>query len=155
MLQKMDNHDSLALLHLVCKVFYVSNQLQVCPYLMEDDNLDPWMMLFKTILDMNCPQELVSPTTITQEIIAKDKHIIWKIKGIAAKITYRIFIKYSNPTIVENKQVIKDFSEKFRAKYSVELLKSHLQLLFAKKTQHVGSKALNFAIKFTSASTKQ
>jgi len=48
----MDNHDSLQLLHLVCKVFYVSNQLQVCPWLMEGDNLDPWMGLFKTILDM-------------------------------------------------------------------------------------------------------
>ena len=30
-----------------------------------------------------------------------------------------------------------------------------MQILFAKKTQFVGSKALNFAIKFTSASTKQ
>lgn len=101
MIQRMDNHDSLALLHLVCKVFYVSNQLQVCPYLMQDDNLDPWMGLFKTILDMPCPAELCAHTTVTEQLQEKDKHVFWKIKGIAAKITYRIFIKYSNPVIVE------------------------------------------------------
>ena len=37
----------------------------------------------------------------------------------------------------------------------MNLLESHLQIMFAKKNQFVGSKALNFAIKFTSASTKQ
>ena len=46
------------MMHLVCKVFYVSNQLQVCPYLMQDNNMDPWVQFFKTILDMKMPQEL-------------------------------------------------------------------------------------------------
>jgi hypothetical protein len=55
MINNKENTDALYMLHLVCKVFYVGNQLQMCPYLMEGDNLDPWIMFFKTILDMECP----------------------------------------------------------------------------------------------------
>lgn len=31
------------------------------------------------------------------EIEARDKNIHWKIKSIAAKITYRVFSKFGNP----------------------------------------------------------
>mgnify|MGYP006161020033 CR=1 FL=1 len=70
------------MLHLICKVFYVSNQLQMCPFLMEQGALDPWMGLFRTILDMPCPDDLIKPTEETQEIVARDKSIYWKIKSI-------------------------------------------------------------------------
>jgi len=89
------------MLHLICKVFYVSNQLQMCPFLMEQGALDPWMGLFRTILDMPCPDDLIKPTEETQEIVARDKSIYWKIKSIVAKITYRTFVKYSKPAFVE------------------------------------------------------
>lgn len=69
-------------------------------------------------------------------------------------MTYRIFVKYGNPTIVEDKPHIVTFSNNFSLKYNIPLLESHLQTLFAKKTGFVGSKALNFAIKFISNSTK-
>lgn len=62
MINNKENNDALYMLHLICKVFYVSNQLQMCPYLMEGDNLDPWIQFFKTIMDMPCPPELCSPT---------------------------------------------------------------------------------------------
>lgn len=155
MVNNRDNPDALYMMHLVCKVFYVSNQLQVCPYLMEENALDPWIMFFKTILDMPIPDSLRSVTNETEEIIARDKSIFWKIKGITSKLTYRIQIKYGNPTIVEDKPLIKSFSNNFSIKYSIPLLESHLQTLLSKKTGHVGSKALSFAIKFISNATKQ
>ena len=50
-----EKFDALYMLHLICKVFYVSNQLQICPYLMEENTLDPWVQFFKTILDLPVP----------------------------------------------------------------------------------------------------
>ena len=105
-------------------------------------------------MDMPCPPELSAPTTDTEEIVRRDKSIFWKIKGIATKITYRIFVKYGNPSTVEEKVVIKTFASNFALNFSIPLLESHLQLMFEKKEKFVGSKALSFSIKFTSAATK-
>ena len=124
------------------------------PYLMENNNLDPWIQFFKTILDMPAPPDLANVVEDVQEVQQRDKCIFWKIKGITAKLTYRIFVKYGNPSIVEDTTLIKSFSSHFSFNYNIPLLESHLQLLFSKKNMHVGSKALNFCIKFTSASTK-
>lgn len=68
MINHKENEDALYMLHLICKVFYVSNQLQMCPYLMEGSNLDPWVQFFKTILDMPCPPHLSAVTTNSAEI---------------------------------------------------------------------------------------
>ena len=106
-------------------------------------------------MDMPCPPDLSSPTTDTDEIVRRDKSIFWKIKGIAAKITYRIFVKYGNPITVEEKVAIQTFSSNFALNFSIPLLESHLQLMFEKKDKFVGSKALSFCIKFTSSATKQ
>jgi importin-7 len=155
MINNKENVDALYMLHLICKVFYVSNQLQMSPYLMEGNNLQPWIQFLKTIMDMPCPPELSAPATLTEEIVKRDKSIFWKIKGIAAKITYRIFVKYGNPATVEEKVAIQTFSSNFALNFSIPLLESHLQLMFERKDKFVGSKALSFCIKFTSAATKQ
>ena len=68
MIKNKENLDALYMLHLICKVFYVSNQLQMCPYLMQDNNLDPWIQFFKTILDMPCPPELNNVLEDSNEI---------------------------------------------------------------------------------------
>lgn len=97
MIANKENEDALFMMHLVCKVFYSSNQLQMCPHLMEENRLDPWIQFFKTILDMEVPANLSGATHETEEIIRRDKHIFWKIKGICSKLTYRMFVKYGNP----------------------------------------------------------
>ena len=97
---------------------------------MEENTLDPWIQFFKTILDLPCPPSLGSKITNTDEIVARDKSIFWKIKGIVAKITYRMFVKYGDPVKVEDKVNIKAFANSFSLKYSIPLLESHLQLLF-------------------------
>lgn len=103
---------------------------------------------------MDTPPDLASSTSDTQEIIKRDKSIFWKIKGITAKATYRMFCKYADSNKVEDKVLIKTFSNNFSLKYSNPLLETHLKILFSRKTNFVGSKALNFAIKFVSYSTK-
>jgi hypothetical protein len=122
---------------------------------MTDNNLDPWVQFFKTILDMPVPDELLTQVKTDEEVVSKNKSIQWKIKGLVGKLTYRIFVKYGNPKIVADDVLIKSFSNNFSFKYSLALLESHLQLLLSRKTNFVGSKALSFAIKFISNSTKQ
>jgi hypothetical protein len=46
------------MLFLICKIFYVSNQLYICPFLTEDHNLDPWIAFFKTLMDRPMPENL-------------------------------------------------------------------------------------------------
>ena len=40
----------------------------MCPFLMQDNNLDPWIQFFKTILDMPVPESFKSFTNDTYEI---------------------------------------------------------------------------------------
>ena len=60
--------------------------------------------------------------------------------------------KYGNPKFVDQER--EAFSKMFQDKYAVPLLESHLALVFKRKTHFVGSKTLNFAIKYVSAATK-
>ena len=82
------------------------------------------------------------------EIEARDKNILWKIKTIVAKLTYRLFSKFGNPSHVEDEFI--DFSKYFKDTFAVALLESHLQIVFKRKTNFVGSKCLNYALKYLS-----
>ena len=56
--------------------------------------------MFKILLDMPVPDYLQSDTEDPLIIAERDKHIIWKIKSQAARVTYRLFSKYANPKYV-------------------------------------------------------
>lgn len=82
----------------------------------------------------------------------RDKHVQWKLKGIAGMITFKILSKYGNRTLVQDNFVA--FSDYLNSTCIIPLLESHLQVVFKRKTAFVGSKALNSAIKFVSSCTK-
>jgi hypothetical protein len=96
----------------------------MCPFLTVDHNLDPWIQFFKTLLDRPIPDNLESFVEDMDEIERRDNHIIWKIKGIAAKTTYRILSKYGNPKFVDEQ--FESFSKRFNNDFAVPLLESHL-----------------------------
>jgi hypothetical protein len=75
------------------------------PYLSDNlgANLDPWITFFKTLMDRPLPGQLESYTEDMDEIENRDKHICWKIKGIAFQTTYRMFSKYGNPRHCDEK----------------------------------------------------
>lgn len=98
------------------------------------------------------PEELETYVEDMNIIEERDKHILWKLKGICSKITYRLFSKFGNVSWVDDKFV--DFSKRFKETFSVPLLESHLSLVLKRKTNFVGSKALNFALKYVQSSTK-
>jgi hypothetical protein len=63
-----------------------------------------------------------------------------------------MFSKYGNPKFAEEK--LEEFSKTFRDKYAVPLLESHLTMLLRRKTNYIGSKCLNYAIKYVGQATK-
>ena len=123
---------------------------------MADGILDPWVQFFKTILDMPCPPNLSSSTESTIEIDRRNKEIFWKIKGITAKTTYRMFMKYGDSKVVNQKdKVALQFANYVMLNYSIPLLESHLPILLSRKSNFVGAKCLNYSIKFISQSIKR
>jgi hypothetical protein len=126
---------ALKILHLICKVFYTSNQLVLAPFLadVKTQAIAPWMGLFTQLLKLEVPPELNSFTEDMDEIARRDKSIQWKIKGMSAKITYRIFSKYGNINYNNNDEY-KDFKKYFIDSFSESLLESHLTLMFSRKT---------------------
>ena len=121
-----ENEIALKIMHLVGKCFYNSNQLYLCPFLQEGDALAPWMMFFKTLLDNPLPAHLESATEEMDDIAERDKSIHWKIKGISAKITYRIFSKYASTRYLNEGTPEMEFNNKFQVNYGEMLLESHM-----------------------------
>lgn len=58
------------------------------------------------------PADLESFTEDMTVIEERDKNLMWKLKGIATKLTYRLFSKFGNPTFVDEK--FTDFSNRFK-----------------------------------------
>jgi hypothetical protein len=103
-------------------------------------------------MDRPVPAVIDTPTEDMDEIERRDKNICWKIKGIAGQMTYRLFSKYGNPKFSDEK--LEEFTKAFQAKYAVALLESHLTLLLRRSTNFIGSKSLNYAIKYVGQATK-
>ena len=99
---QLDNDEALTILHYIVKIFYVSNQLMLCPFLRENNSLAPWIQMFKILLDMQLPENLESPTEDIDEIVSRDKNIRWKLKAQAARTTFRLFSKFAQTKYVEN-----------------------------------------------------
>ena len=81
----IETEQAYEVLYLISKIFYLSNQLYICPFLSESQgaNLDPWIQFFKTLMDRPMPPQLDSPVEDMNEIEKRDKHICWKTKGVA------------------------------------------------------------------------
>jgi hypothetical protein len=103
MVLNIDNAQAYEVLYLICKIFYISNQLEISPYLTKKNNLDSWILFFKTLLDRSVPEELESFVEDMNIMEGRDKNIIWKTKGIAAKASYRLFERYGHPKYVDER----------------------------------------------------
>jgi len=103
-------------------------------------------------MDQPLPEALATQTDDMDEISSRDSSIHWKIRGAASKISYRLFSKYGQPKFAAEGD--KDFCKFFQETYAEKMLESHLQLMFKRKTGFVGSKTLNFNIKYVSTSIK-
>jgi hypothetical protein len=78
-----------------------------------------------------------------------EKRIEWKIKGLAAKFSYRLFTKYGS---IRNVDASSDFETAFKHSYLNNmmpmLVDSHLTLVFQRKSHFVGTQALIYSLRF-------
>lgn len=66
--------------------------MQVLPmYYESTDNLDKWMVLLKNIIDRPVPPELEISTDDYEEVVKRNQNPVWKLKGVASHLSYRIF----------------------------------------------------------------
>lgn len=113
--------------------------MQLCPFLMQEGCFDPWNHFLKTILELPVPQG------------EHQKSMHWKIKAIAAKLSYRVMLNYGMLTLTikdqpENNEQI--FGAMFVATMVPQLLESHMGLMFQSKTQFVPASVLDLSICF-------
>jgi len=47
----LENETALNILYLVCKIFYVSNQLVISQFLTQNGTIHPWIIFFKQLMD--------------------------------------------------------------------------------------------------------
>jgi hypothetical protein len=71
----LENEIALRILHLICKIFYVSNQLVIAPFLTESGTINPWIEFFKQLLDQPVSQNLGEQTGNMEEIAIRDKSV--------------------------------------------------------------------------------
>ena len=82
--------------------------------------------MFKILLDMPIPEQLESATEDIDTIANRDKHIIWKVKYQAARITFRLFSRYANLKFMKKTDPDRAFQEYFNTTYAETLCESHL-----------------------------
>jgi hypothetical protein len=78
------------MLYLVCKILYSSNQQRFCPFMTLPRALDPWVEFLKALLEKPLPTELESKEDAIELRAKKDQSLHWKLKGLAAKLSYRM-----------------------------------------------------------------
>ena len=95
---------------------------------------------------MPVPAELESPTEDVEVIHERDRTMIWKVKGATARLFYRLFRKYCN-TKVSFDGAATAYKQHFYENYAETLCETHLQILFKRKTNFVGSPTLSYSLR--------
>ena len=67
------NQDALGILYLICKVFYIANNVAIVECLKTMEGLLPWVQLFAKIIEMKVPDDLGSFTEDMDVIESRDK----------------------------------------------------------------------------------
>lgn len=121
---------------------------------MVDNNMEPWILFFKTLLDMPPPGKEGVKTEEYDQARNLNRTLFWKTKGRVAKTCFRMFIEYADPNKVEDKPIVRGFSTEFQQKYTIPLLESMMKILFSQPQNFVGAKCLIFTIKYIEASAR-
>jgi hypothetical protein len=85
---KPNNEIALHILNLILKIFNVANHSQIVPFLTRRDRIDAWLRLAYEVLSLPVPTNFNSETTESKEIHMRNKHIFWKMKSQASRLTY-------------------------------------------------------------------
>ena len=73
--------------------FNFLSQIEISPYLLQEQKCAPWVQLFCNILEAELPAELTNQTESEEAIEALNKQPNWVLKGTVAQITLKLFQK--------------------------------------------------------------
>lgn len=76
---------------LISKVFFISIQIEIAPYLLQPGKMAPWVQLFCSILETELPIESTTQTESWEEILQLNKQPCWVLKGVVGQITLKLF----------------------------------------------------------------
>ena len=110
------------------------------------------MMFFKFILDMKVPEDLESFTDMPLTIEKRDKSTLWRLKFEASRICHHLFNKYGMVDYVNDDEM--SFHKQLMDEFFEPLLDSFIKILNRRRTHFVGTKTLNFTMKFFSTCTR-
>ncbi len=121
------SESALYMVYLIVKILYSANQCQLCPQMMQPGALEPWVMFLKAVLDRQVPLDCEMFNTEDNQLVqSKEKNLNWKIKGIASKLSYRIFQKYSTSKELPEADNENIFKNSFTLQLVPALLDSHM-----------------------------
>lgn len=78
---------------LIAKIFFMCNTLKLLPFLVEKGRIETWVNFLVAMLEYEAPagSELVAQTTDMDKIEQLDQSDFWKLKGICAKISVKLY----------------------------------------------------------------
>ena len=85
-------------------------------YFEPESIMSKWIAFFRHLLEWQLPHDLTAQVQDKECIKIRGKKIQWKLKGTAAKITFKLFTKYGNPKFVDKDQA--SFGALFQKTYS-------------------------------------
>jgi hypothetical protein len=92
--------------------------------------------------------DLSNPTMVEEEIEAREKEPIWRLKGVVCQSSHRLLKKFGNPKLALDNKDHRVFAVRFCETMASDLLDSHLYLISQAKDSFVGQKALIHSLKF-------
>jgi len=137
------SEDSALFLFPIGKALVNSIYMEMTGQLMEEGSLENWCVILKTMFEWPVPPKLSTPTDDEEEIKARSKHKVYKVKDIAAQFFYNLIDKYggSSENNREYNTVIKIVEEKL----SLGILEMFIKYL--KNTSYINPKTLLIAFK--------
>jgi len=92
---RSDSPNQLQIMILISKIFYMCITVKLLPFLVQPGKLNNWIEIFAAILDsqQDPGSHLVQLTEDMSAIEELNKHEWWKLKGICARISVKLYGK--------------------------------------------------------------
>eukprot|EP00026_Physarum_polycephalum_P001519 Phypoly_transcript_01521.p1 GENE.Phypoly_transcript_01521~~Phypoly_transcript_01521.p1 ORF type:complete len:1104 (+),score=247.66 Phypoly_transcript_01521:276-3314(+) len=127
-LSSNDSLESAAIQRLLCKIFYVSINMSIPPYMTDPNVLNQWISLLQVLLEKQIPDS-IQPT----DPEARAKFPWWSAKKWAARSLERFVRRYMRPRKVDKKSN-KKFADVFSgAGYAVKAMETFLRVMAVKR----------------------
>ncbi len=140
------------MLKLIFKPYYDAVSMCSCPGLLKEELLSKWLAMLQQAYSWPLPAEAETPTDDPEEIKARGKLPLWKLKTVVCDVFYKLFQHYGVPIGPNDNE--KEAKSLIQTKYMVPLFEMHLGLLRLSKTKFIAPKMLTEIYRFMGLAVK-